>query len=82
MIDFKKYPGAKTGSGMIQFLINHIPHHTRYFELFAGTAALYLAKKPAAIKNVLTDIDIRVVKRQWARADAKCDVYRFSALEL
>lgn len=43
-----KYPGSKTAEGIPQFIINNIPYHTRYFELFAGSAAIYRHKLPAA----------------------------------
>lgn len=50
------YPGAKTNSGLVQFLINNIPLHDSYFELFAGTAKLFRTKRPAAY-NIINDID-------------------------
>lgn len=56
----KNYPGAKSGSGIIQWLINNIPYHLRYFELFAGSAQLYQAKKKSK-KSVLADIDKCVI---------------------
>lgn len=56
-----KYPGAKTNSGITQWLINNIPFHSRYFELFAGTAALYRAKRPAN-ENILTDLSEKMVQ--------------------
>lgn len=55
------YPGAKTNSGILQFLINRIPHHERYFELFAGSASLYFAKK-LALQNVIMDRDEEVYR--------------------
>lgn len=53
------YPGAKGNSGIQQFLINNIPFHLRFFELFAGTAKLFYTKKEAKA-SLLSDIDIRV----------------------
>lgn len=50
------YPGAKTNSGILQFLINNIPAHSTYIEACAGSAQLYLAKLPAA-RNYLCDVD-------------------------
>lgn len=50
------YPGAKTNSGLIQFLINNMQLHDCYFELFAGTAKLFRTKRPAAY-NWINDID-------------------------
>lgn len=80
-MDFTRYPGAKTNSGIIQFLINRIPYHTRYCELFAGSAQLCKHKKPAAIKNVLCDIDDRVAKQLQMQMGDRVDVYRFAALD-
>lgn len=58
----RNYPGAKSGSGIIQWLINNIPYHLRYYELFAGSAQLYRAKTKAKL-SVLADIDQNVVVR-------------------
>lgn len=55
------YPGAKTNSGIIQFLINNIPVHDRYFELFAGSAQLFRTKRPANV-SYLNDVDIDVTR--------------------
>lgn len=52
---------------MLQFLINRIPPHTRYWELFAGSAKLFFAKK-AAEMNCLNDINYFV----WHRLDKLC----------
>lgn len=57
----KNYPGAKSGTGIIQWLINNIPFHDRYFELFAGSAQLYYAKQPAET-SILNDLDLKVCK--------------------
>src|SRR5579863_917743 len=64
------YPGAKNGSGIIPFLINNIPYHEMYFELFAGSAQLFNYKKKAK-RNVLNDIDKSVYKdlQSWAGAE-------------
>jgi 16S rRNA G966 N2-methylase RsmD len=55
----RNYPGAKTNSGILQFLINRIPLHRRYFELFAGSATLAIAKRRAEY-NYISDIDPKV----------------------
>lgn len=54
------YPGSKGNSGCLQFLINNIPYHKRYFELFAGSAALFNAKAAADIA-ILCDVDSKVI---------------------
>lgn len=43
------YKGGKNGSGTYQTIINQIPVHTIYCELFAGSAGIYLKKIPADI---------------------------------
>jgi 3'-phosphoadenosine 5'-phosphosulfate sulfotransferase (PAPS reductase)/FAD synthetase/16S rRNA G966 N2-methylase RsmD len=51
-----QYPGKKANTGIVQFLINNTPFHTRYFELFAGTGHLYFSKLPAA-ESLLCDMN-------------------------
>lgn len=41
------YPGGKSGAGIYQRLINQIPPHRTYIELFAGNAAIAKYKRPA-----------------------------------
>lgn len=43
-----RYKGGKNGSGVYQTVINRIPAHEVYIEPFAGSAAIYRRKKPAA----------------------------------
>lgn len=43
-----RYQGGKNGAGVYQTIINRIPAHHRYFEPFAGSAAIYRKKSPAA----------------------------------
>jgi DNA adenine methylase len=50
------YIGSKNGNGVIHAIINNIPAHTRYFELFAGSAAVFHNKKPALF-NYLSEIN-------------------------
>lgn len=54
------YPGKKSNTGIIQFLVNNIPAHKHYYELFLGSGNLYLSKRPAEI-SVLADIDKNVI---------------------
>jgi site-specific DNA-adenine methylase len=61
-MSYKTYPGAKTNSGIIQFLVNDIPYHHRYFELCAGTAQLFKHKERARY-NYLNDINQDVVNK-------------------
>jgi len=50
------YPGGKNGAGVYHTIINLMPPHSVYVEPFAGSAAIYHHKKPAA-KSILIDLD-------------------------
>lgn len=50
-----RYIGSKNANGVLHTIINNIPFHKRYFELFAGSAAVYRAKLQASY-NYLCDI--------------------------
>lgn len=50
------YTGSKNGSGVYQAIINNIPPHKRYFELFAGSASVFFNKIPANY-NYLAELD-------------------------
>lgn len=54
------YPGGKGASGAAQQLINLMPPHTHYIELFAGGGFIFRLKKPAAI-NTAVDIDPKAI---------------------
>ena len=45
--EFKNYIGSKAAHGLLQFIINNIPLHDDYYELFAGSAAVFFNKRPA-----------------------------------
>lgn len=50
------YPGGKNGAGVFQTIINRIPVHHRYIEPFAGSAAVFRHKAPAA-SSLLIELD-------------------------
>jgi DNA adenine methylase len=50
-----RYQGGKNGSGVFQTIINAIPWHWRYVEAFAGSAAIYRHKLPAAGGSILVE---------------------------
>lgn len=50
----KTYTGSKNGNGVAQWIINKIPLHTNYYELFAGSASIYF-KKRTAKESVLVE---------------------------
>lgn len=55
-----RYPGGKNQEGVTQWIINQMPPHERYIELFAGSAAVLRAKKPARA-SIAVDCDTDVV---------------------
>lgn len=57
----RNYFGSKNGAGVSQQIINEIRPHDIYLELFLGSGAIYLNKKPASI-SIINDIDPKVVK--------------------
>jgi DNA adenine methylase len=50
------YPGSKNGSGVYQQIINQLPPHDLYVELFAGSGAILRKKRPAAC-SIAIDAD-------------------------
>ena len=60
------YPGGKAGSGAAHRIINLMPPHARYFEPFAGSAAVARLKLPAS-SSFLIDLDpaaVDMLRRQ------------------
>ena len=55
------YPGSKEVNGTIQTIINLIPPHENYYELFLGKGTVLLYKKPAAV-TIAIDIDPGIIK--------------------
>ena len=53
------WPGGKRR--LLKYLLSDIPSHTTYTEVFAGGAALLLAKKPAKAE-ILNDLDGELVR--------------------
>lgn len=49
-----KYKGGKNGNGTFQTIINEIPFHDIYSELYAGSAAVFFNKKSSSI-SILCD---------------------------
>jgi len=54
------YNGGKNGNGTYQTIINNIPPHKKYAELFVGSGAIYRRLLPAVI-TILNDIDAAVI---------------------
>jgi site-specific DNA-adenine methylase len=58
LVDAMPYDGGKSQSGVWQWIINHIPEHKTYVELFAGSGAIARLKLPAE-KTVLVEKSAR-----------------------
>lgn len=43
------WPGGKNGAGVYQRIINHMPPHRAYIELFLGSGAILRHKRPAEL---------------------------------
>jgi len=53
------YPGNKSVGGLYHLIINNIPPHKFYYELFAGSAEI-ARRKSKAEKTIINDIDATV----------------------
>lgn len=62
------YPGGKGASGAAQQIINLMPPHKHYIELFAGGGFIMRLKRPAEI-NTAVDIDINAIHALQARIE-------------
>ena len=56
------YDGGKNGAGTYQNIINKIPPHSRYIELFLGSGAILNNKKPA-LENHGVELNAAVIDR-------------------
>lgn len=66
----KKYPGQKNIPGVIHKIVNNIPAHLHYYELFAGSGAIgnFLASMAPTVNYNFNDIDPGVT-----------DIYNYTA---
>ncbi len=55
-----RYPGSKTGSGLIQKIVSLMPEHDRYVEPFVGGGAILESKRPARV-TLAGDADRAVI---------------------
>jgi DNA adenine methylase len=51
-----QYPGGKNADGVYQRIINQIPPHDEYIELFGGSAAVLRFKRPA-VRSFVLDLE-------------------------
>jgi DNA adenine methylase len=61
MLESMSYPGGKSGAGVYQTIINHMPPHRVYIEPFLGGAAIMRNKRPASL-NIGIDRDPAAVR--------------------
>lgn len=74
------YPGGKNGSGVFQRIINELPPHRTYIELFLGSGAILRRKRPAEC-SIGIDIDAAVTS-QWSVCEIpNTKIIRANALE-
>jgi site-specific DNA-adenine methylase len=71
---FKSYNGGKESDGTYQKIINIMPPHRIYVELFIGNGAIFRRKKPAEMLNIINDIDTSVIKK-WNQITVKENVH-------
>lgn len=55
------YPGGKNGAGAYQRIINHMPPHETYVEMFLGSGAV-LRNKRLADRNIGIDRSVEAIK--------------------
>lgn len=61
------YPGSKGANGVWQTIINHIPPHKYYYELFLGTGEIMRRKKGCEY-NYGCEINTEVIKKvNWKK---------------
>jgi site-specific DNA-adenine methylase len=75
-----RYQGGKNGSGVYQTIINRIPVHSVYVEPFAGSAAIYRKKAPAA-SSILVERDPEQASRLAMLASRSTIVKNADALQ-
>lgn len=77
---FQSYFGGKGGSGVYQAIINQIPPHSIYAELFVGNGSIYRFKKAAQL-SILADLSQSVVEG-WKELGVKGWLEVFDMLEI
>ncbi len=77
----RNYPGNKGMQGLTEKIINQIPPHDVYVERFAGSGAIWRAKRPALL-SVLNELDADVCRCLAEVADDSTMIWNGSALDL
>lgn len=81
MKPFLNYPGGKDGNGTIQNIVNLVPEHEHYFELFLGNGAVFRGMNQAN-RSTLNDLDRNVIDA-WIEANLDFqpfDLYQYNAI--
>lgn len=76
----KSYFGGKAQDGVFQTIINQIPIHDRYIELFLGGGAIMLKKKPA-LESIGVELDERAIADFPNGVEVKPFIYNQCAFE-
>jgi len=77
---YKSYNGGKESDGTFQKIINILPPHDIYIELFLGNGAIYRNKKPATMASILIDIDTAVIKAWSKIKKGSCSIINTDAI--
>ncbi|WP_037301694.1 hypothetical protein [Runella limosa] len=82
---FESYFGGKGGSGVCQAIINQIPPHETYGELFLGNGSIFRAKK-LANNSILIDASAIVIEK-WRnhlpkQAESQVQLINGNAIEI
>ncbi len=78
--ELKSYRGNKGVQGLYQFIINQIPPHEKYYELFLGSGSILRHKLPSAV-TVGIDLDQNVIDPWKKHAPNWVSVKRANALQ-
>ena len=73
------YPGGKGSDGTVHTIINQIPPHHQYIEMFLGGGAIMRHKRPAAF-NVGIELDPLIADVWFTEGPTWCEVRRQDAL--
>lgn len=78
------YPGNKSSAGVYQLIINQIPPHKRYIELFLGSGVILKSKLPAPRQSIGVEIDERTISEgNWdsIKQPYKLSIFNVDAIE-
>jgi len=76
----KFYPGNKGADGTYQRIINQMPPHSVYIELFTGSGQILIKKKPAA-RNIAIEISSATISNHSCRWASSTEVICTDAIQ-